>query len=558
MKPNSGIACLVPFAFCFVKKLLILLLLLGLTPQLVAQVIDPQNFVIENVYIASPDAEDIPVNLLIRDNKLELLSKDEIPVPEDFAVLDAGGAFLIGNLVLGESPSFAISDTDPRIDFEVLLHVEASSVFVIDKGELRKNDLQYAADMFEPKHERAGWHAYAPPPVALPTDYGAGSAWNHWTTENTTNVFFAALALDRQSWLSQNEDSEQQVGDLDQFDGGEVRDLRLGLFGTLDYFDKPWGYNVVISTNAFHERFAMEDQDNFRFLDYRLDIPIAGGVQLSIGKQKEPISMERLMTLINLPMQERSSVADAFLPSRNFGALLSGNALDRRMSWAGGVFNDFIDADESIDDATTAVVGRVTWLPFVSEDQSNLVHLALAARLTNGNLGYRYQAEPEFNNSPLFVDTGAGDANGTQQYSLEGSWRRGPFWLVAEYVDTNVDSPGVGRLNFSGYHVTGSWILTGEMREYHYKGGTFGPVPVSRSVYQNGKGAWEVAARWSSIDLDDDTVAGGQMDIFSFATTWWLSSIFNVSLNYRYIANDRDGLDGLATGLNARVMLHLR
>ena len=223
-----------------------------------------------------------------------------------------------------------------------------------------------------------------------------------------------------------------------------------------------------------------------------------------------------------------------------------------------GVFNDFIDIEESIDDATTSVAGRVTWLPFVSEDQSNLLHLGLAANLSDGNNGYRYGAEPEFNKAPLFVNTGAGDADRIRQTNLEASWRRGPFWLVAEYTGSSVDSPVDGTLDFNGYYVTASWILTGEMRDYHYKSGTFGTVPVSRSAYENGIGAWEVAARWSSIDLNDEAVFGGEMDILSLGVSWWLSEIFNVNLNYRYIANDRDGLDGRASGANVRLLLKLR
>lgn len=280
-------------------------------------------------------------------------------------------------------------------------------------------------------------------------------------------------------------------------------------------------------------------------------------MKLSIGKQKEPISMERIMTLIDLPMQERTSVADAFLLSRNFGVLLSGDALDGHMSWAGGVFNDFIDTDESLDNGATSVTGRATWLPFVSEDESNLVHLGLSARLSDGKQGYLYQTEPEFNKSPLFVDSGFGDADGINQYDLEASWRRGPFWLAAEHVGTFVDSPTNGNLYFSGYHVTTSWILTGEMRDYRHKSGTFGPVPISRSVYQNGLGAWEIAARWSSIDLNDGAVAGGEMDIFSLAASWWLSPNFNVNINYRYILNDRDNLNGETSGVNMRVLLKL-
>ena len=138
-------------------------------------------------------------------------------------------------------------------------------------------------------------------------------------------------------------DSKQKLGSLYDYEGGEIRDLRLGIFGTLDYFDKPWGYYLAVASNAFEKAFEIEDQQNFKFVDYRLDIPVGTNSLLSIGKQKEPISMERLMSLVNLPMQERSSVSSALLQARNFGATLHGNAQGDRVSWAAGIFNNFID-----------------------------------------------------------------------------------------------------------------------------------------------------------------------------------------------------------------------
>jgi phosphate-selective porin OprO/OprP len=55
------------------------------------------------------------------------------------------------------------------------------------------------------------------------------------------------------------------------------------------------------------------------------------------------------------------------------------------------------------------------------------------------------------------------------------------------------------------------------MRPYNKKSGTFGSVPIARTVYQGGKGAWEVSGRWSTIDLSDGLVEGGEMDIASSA-----------------------------------------
>ena len=54
-----------------------------------------------------------------------------------------------------------------------------------------------------------------------------------------------------------------------------------------------------------------------------------------------------------------------------------------------------------------------------------------------------------------------------------------------------------GGPEFSGYHVTASWALSGEMRSYNKRAGIFGQLPVSKSVYEGGWGAWEAAIRVS-------------------------------------------------------------
>jgi phosphate-selective porin OprO/OprP len=524
------------------------------------QVVDPQNVVIRNVYIATAEAEDVPVNLLIRDDKLELVSRDDIPTPEGVFALDAEGGYLIGKIELGKSPSFIILDGDPRADFDVLLDTDTHAVFAVHEGELRKNRLLYAAGALTERKEgpeARGWLAYSPPPMAIPTNYGNPDKWNQWETENSTGIFLAAVVLDRQHWPSQNSDSEQQVGDLELFEGGEIRGFRIGTVGQLHFFDRPLVYTVFGATNAFDKGFEVERQDNFTWFDYRLDIPVAESMTLSVGKQKEPISMERVMSMVQLPMQERSSVSDGFLPSRNFGAVLSGNALGERMSWAGGIFHTFIDSDDEVGITPTQLIARVTWVPFVSDDGSNLLHVGGGLRYSNAKQGAHYLTEPEFNNSPTFVDTDFIDADDINQLNLEASWRRGPYWLHAEYVGTDLDSAASDDPGFTGYHVTGSWILTGEMRDYRYKSGIFGPVPVARSVYQGGWGAWELGARYSSLDLTDGLVDGGEMDIFSLGINWWLTPVFNVNLNYRFITNDKDGFSGETQGVMGRVLLML-
>lgn len=347
-----------------------------------------------------------------------------------------------------------------------------------------------------------------------------------------------------------------QVGDLSEFDGGEVRGLRLGAVGTLN-FENPWIYTVFVANNTFDKGFDSTEDDELIWFDYRLDIPLFDNSALSIGKQKAPISMERLMSLAYEPFEERSAAADAILPSRSVGMVLNGTALNRRLVWAGGVFNDWLDKSDSIGDNDNQYVGRVAGLPFISPDESNLVHLGIGVRGTNAKRDVQYRTDPEVNQAPLFVDTGPIPADQVLTYNLEASWRRGPLWLAYEYIHSDVESKDYGDLSFSGQHIAASWALTGEMRPYRRRSGVLGPLPVAKSVHQGGWGAWEAALRYSTLDLTDGPVDGGQMNIDTLGLHWWLTSYSVFSLNYRNITLDRFGESGTSNALTGRLTLIL-
>ena len=82
-------------------------------------------------------------------------------------------------------------------------------------------------------------------------------------------------------------------------------------------------------------------------------------------------------------------------------------------------------------------------------------------------------------------------------------------------------------------------------------------MPVARSVYQGGWGAWEAAFRYSTLDLTDGTIDGGEMDIWSLGLNWWLTPFFEVNMNYRHITLDRFGIKGKSNGVMGRVVLLL-
>ncbi len=83
---------------------------------------------------------------------------------------------------------------------------------------------------------------------------------------------------------------------------------------------------------------------------------------------------------------------------------------------------------------------------------------------------------------------------------------------------------------------------------------------LNRITYrQSGQCTRCFAVTFDEYAVDDYVrqVDGGEMDILSFGVNWWLSPIFNVNFNYRFITNDKDGLSGDAQGVMGRVLLIL-
>jgi phosphate-selective porin OprO and OprP len=504
------------------------------------------------------------VNMLIRNAELDILTEDFIPLDEAELSYDAREGVVLGELKLGAPASFLVLDGDPAENVELLLDTKNHATFAIHQGSILKNTLEPVTEETPEERERSqgGWLAYTAPPLAVPLNYLDDSRWNKFNTRHVSGIFTGAVVLDRQTWLVQDSQSEIQVGDLDLFDGGEIRGLRFGGVGTLN-FDRPWVWAVFGATHAFEKGFDSTESDDFSLFDLRLDIPIWEKASFSIGKQKEPISMERLMALGHGPLGERAAVSDALLPSRNVGVVMAGSIFDDRVSLAGGAFNNWLDKDQpnSFSDNATQFVGRATWAGLHSKNESTLLHLGFGLRHSDSEEGFITQGGPEFNKAPDYLETGFFSPEESMTYQAEASLRSGPFWLHGEYVRTDLDDAGLGDPAIDGYHVTASWILTGEVRPYNRRSGVFRPIPIARTVEQNGWGAWEISTRYSALDMTEvpDTagISAGEMDVWSIGLNWWLTPKMNANLNYRYIDLDRFGVQGSSQGFVSRIMLIL-
>jgi len=529
-----------------------------------------QKIVIKNVtFVDQEKAGKIATANLVITNKLfDLVTQDDIEVSATDIIFDAQNGFILGSLEAGKIANFMVLDTNPHDNIDALLDTKKHILLAIRDGVIIRNNLKQESNISaldeqkRAKTKREGWLAYTPPPIVLPSNYKHAD-WIKFDNKYFSSILIGALMLDRQKWQYQDEINKEQVGELDVYDGGEIRALRFGLAGSIK-FDKPWVYMITAATHAFDKGYDTNTTDNVSFYDVRLDIPTFYNTTLSIGKQKEPISMEKLMSLTFLSMQERPVVSDTLLTSRNFGAVLSGNAFNQNVTWAGGIFNDWIEDHGSIGDNSTQFVGRTTWLPYLSTNEEELIHLAFGLRYNNAKEQLRYASEPEFNQSALFVDTGDIDADSNLTYNVEASWRKGPVWLIGEYTKNKISADYLQNPELSGYHVSAVFSLTGEMREYNKRSGVFSPLMVARGVDQGGFGALELSSRWSVFDGSNGGISAGDTSILSLGLSWWLTPKFNVNFNYRWIDLERCSfiseqcdLQGKSSGFNTRLVLFL-
>jgi len=518
---------------------------------------DFDKILIRNVTVIdqTENRADVVVSILIKKKKLDIVTQDMIAVSQADISFDANGGFILGTLEVGNTAGFLILDQDPRINVDIMLDTRSYAVFAVSKGEVVLNKL-IRIDV-DPDEQMRGWQSYAPPPVALPLSYQNRRKWNVFRTKPITGVLGGAILMENTRWLSQDNSNKEQVGDLSEYEGGSIRAFRAGLGGTFN-FKRPWTYVFSFGTRAFERGFEQGDLDEFVLYDYRVGIPI-GSATLSLGKTKETFSMSRLSAMIYEPaQQERASVADGLLPARNIGIAINNTFLKERMTWSAGVFNNWFETDQSFSNNPTVITGRITGLPYISEDESHFLHLGIAGRYSNAAGGIRYKTKTEIFSGPVSVDTDLiDDAESTFHYGLELAWVKGPFTLMSEYIQSNVRSSTSNDPSFTGYNIVASYVLSREMRTYNKRSGLINRVYVANGVNSGGWGALEFYCRWSSIDLMDQSIDGGEMNTLSLGLNWTPIQAIQLNMNYRYSTLDRFSESGFNHGIVTRLVFIL-
>ncbi|MGC9953355.1 MAG: porin [Rhizomicrobium sp.] len=185
-------------------------------------------------------------------------------------------------------------------------------------------------------------------------------------------------------------------------------------------------------------------------------------------------------------------------------------------------------------------------------------------------------------NGTLLATTGSLPANHISQWGVETAGNFENFYGQAGYYDFQVDRAPVAYKtytsasatattivqpsgnNFSAWYVQASWILTGESKGYNAANGAFTPPKPAQpfSLTDGGWGAWELAARYSDLNLNDhvydtanvvtnwtgastktytyyNTVRGGDQKIATVGLNWYPNNALRFALDYQWIDASR-------------------
>lgn len=330
-------------------------------------------------------------------------------------------------------------------------------------------------------------------------------------------------------------------GDLpagsDPVDGTELRRARIETKGT---FGEVWDWVAEVD-------FA---DNSTSIKDFHLGFTTDGGTKISFGHQKQPYSLMVEMSSNDIPFIERS--VDNFL-AIPFSDRALGVRVERSGEhWfaAGGVFGESVSPNVGQNDEGWGVSGRYVWAPILEDDR--VLHLgvrALTRAPSSDTDSIRIRDETTHMSNLRIVDTGVlTDVDRTNVAGVEAAYAQGPFSIVGEYSALDGSRDGLPDVSFDSWSVYTTWSLTGESRAsiYRMSAGEFKRLKPSRSfdLDEGAWGAWEVAFRYASIDLNDGAVIGGEESVFTSALNWYLNTNMRLMLEWSTIV-DTDGSTAL-------------
>ncbi|MEO1889530.1 MAG: porin [Cycloclasticus sp.] len=318
-----------------------------------------------------------------------------------------------------------------------------------------------------------------------------------------------------------------------QGDGTDIRRARLSLSGKMY---NNWGFKLE---NDFTKSGLKGITDAY------ISYSGMAGHTFKVGHFRDTVILQELNSDNDTQFMERALLS-AFGQGRHMGlgSLYTGNG------WTGefSVFGDKASVDSGTSDEGWGVAARFTATPY--RNGSDLIHLGIATdyRKLRSDNSARFKTGPESHLGGLsLVDTGESailDAKNFQITGLEAAFVKGGLNGQAEYVRADVERNGMSDLGFDGWYAQMGYVITGESRTY--KGNKFGRIKPKSIFGQGGTGAWELVARYSTVDLSDKDIVGGEEDNVTLGVNWYATPTIRLMANYVKVLNvDGGANDGV-------------
>jgi len=347
---------------------------------------------------------------------------------------------------------------------------------------------------------------------------------------------------------------------VDLNSGTNFRRAQFGLVGTLF---RDWSYNFTYD-------FGGSGTENRGYV-YRAYIEYDGlaPVAFRLGAFSAFDSMEDATGGANLALMERPT---AVTIARSIGAgsgregaevFAQGDDYLVSVALTGGKTTDAATFDEQ-----QAVVGRVAWLAMDRSDVKWLLNMDATHvfRFGDGAPGTSpnpidLSAGPELSvDGSKTVDTGALDARDATEFGIETALNLGRLFGQGGWFHYDVTrrSP-VPSPSFHGWYGMATWSLSGESRPYDPTTASFHGLIPEAPLGRHGFGAWEVVARYSSMDLDfvpftgasAGGVAGGVQNVWSVGLNWYPNPTVRFMLDYDNIQVNHANAPGNDISANA-------
>jgi phosphate-selective porin OprO/OprP len=348
--------------------------------------------------------------------------------------------------------------------------------------------------------------------------------------------------------------------------GGSFRRIRIGVAGQLA---ENWLYDFTprLDTASF-KRLAIANA----FIQYDGFAPF----HLKVGAFSQPANVDDTTSSAETLFLERAQPSDLSrgLTSGTGRAAASVFAYEQNyfasLTLAGGLLSDAPGRQG-------AIVSRAAWRAWHDADTNiaiaaNVTHL-FSPPQTGATHDIRLRSRPEFSGQTVdlrLIDTGNLDAKSVTDIGLETAGTYGSFYGQAGIFHFMVDRapPALQDPTFSGWYVQASWVLTGEARAWRASRGSFAAPEPAQAFGDGGWGAFEIAARYSGMNLDSraglagtaqavDAVRGGRQTIASIGLSWYPNDTLRFVLDYQHV--DVARLNGAGGSLDARVdLLSLR